>query len=130
MNIGFIYFDQGNYELAMEYVLKGLKTYEKLGDKKGLAKMTIGLGKGKKLFDKNLNPKLKQLNDYIEDQNAYAQLVTELIDNLEFEDSESKEKQDENEKSNENSSAPEKNDSEDSLSQNEEEKIFIKVFFD
>ena len=47
----------------------------------------------KKLFDKNLNPKLKKLEDYIEDQNAYAQLVTELIDNLEFEDSESKEKQ-------------------------------------
>ena len=49
----------------------------------------------RKLFNKNLNPKLKQLDNYIEDQNAYAQLITNLIDNLEFEDSESKEKQEE-----------------------------------
>ena len=44
----------------------------------------------KKLFDKNLNPKLKQLDNYIGDQNAYSQLVANLIGNLEFEDSESK----------------------------------------
>ena len=76
----------------------------------------------KELFDKNLSSKLKQLDKCIENQRMYNQLISDLIDGLEFEDSESKEKQDENEKSNENSSAPEKNDSEDSLSQNEEEK--------
>jgi len=74
----------------------------------------------KELFDKNLNPKLKQLDNYIEDQNAYAQLVTELIDNLEFEDSESKEKQEEQKSNNENSSSSEKNDEETNLSQKEE----------
>ena len=75
----------------------------------------------KKLFDKNLNPKLKQLEDYIEDQNAYAQLVTKLIDNLEFEDSESKEKQEEQKNEKENSSSSEKNDEDTNLSQKEEE---------
>jgi len=75
----------------------------------------------KKLFDKNLNPKLKELEDYIEDQNAYAQLVTELIDNLEFEDSESKEKQEEQKNEKENSSSSEKNEEDTNLSQKEEE---------
>ena len=75
----------------------------------------------KKLFDKNLNPKLKKLEDYIEDQNAYAQLVTELIDNLEFEDSESKEKQEEQKNEKENSSSSEKNEEDTNLSQKEEE---------
>ena len=75
----------------------------------------------KELFDKNINPKLKKLGDYIEDQNTYAQLVTELIDNLEFEDSESKEKQEENKKEKENSSSSEKNDENANLSQKEEE---------
>ena len=73
----------------------------------------------KKLFDKNLNPKLKQLDNYIDDQNAYAQLVTELIDNLEFDDSESKEKEEEKSE-NENSSSSEKNDEDKNLSQKEE----------
>jgi len=74
----------------------------------------------KELFDKNLNPKLKQLGNLIEDQSAYSQLVTELIDNLEFEDSESKEKQEEQKSENENSSSSEKNDEDTNLSQNEE----------
>jgi len=73
----------------------------------------------KKLFDKNLNPKLKQLDNYIDDQNAYAQLVTELIDNLEFDDSESKKKEEEKSE-NENSSSSEKNDEDKNLSQKEE----------
>jgi len=73
----------------------------------------------KELFDKNLNPKLKQLDNCIEDQNAYAQLVTELIDNLEFDDSESKEKEEEKSE-NENSSSSEKNDEDKNLSQKEE----------
>jgi cobaltochelatase CobT len=74
----------------------------------------------KKLFDKNLNPKLKQLDNYIGDQNAYAQLVANLIDNLEFEDSETNEKQEEKETKDEGSSS-EKNNEENNLSQKEED---------
>ena len=54
----------------------------------------------KELFDKNLNPKLKQLDSCIEDQNTYSQLVADLIDNLEFDDSESNEKQEQKETNN------------------------------
>ena len=77
----------------------------------------------KKLFNKNLNPKLKQLDNYIEDQNAYAQLITNLIDNLEFEDPESKERQEEKETKNEGSSSSEKNNEKSNLSQKEEEEF-------
>ena len=75
----------------------------------------------KELFDKNLNPKLKELVNFIEDQNTYAQLVTELIDNLEFEDSESKEKQEEQKSQNENSSSSEENDEDSNSSEKNEE---------
>jgi len=76
----------------------------------------------KELFDKNLNPKLKELGEHIDDQNIYAQLVNKLIDNLEFEDSESKEKQEkQEEQKNENSSSSEKKDEDANLSQKEEE---------
>jgi len=75
----------------------------------------------KKLFDKNLNPKLKQLDNFIEDQNAYSQLITNLIDNLDFEDSDSKEKKEEKEAKDESSSSPEKNNEDNSLSQKDEE---------
>ena len=76
----------------------------------------------KELFDKNLNPKLKQLNNCIDDQNTYSELVANLIDNLDFEDSDSKERQEEQEVKNENSSSSEseKNNENDNLSQNEE----------
>jgi len=75
----------------------------------------------KKLFDKNLNPKLKQLDNYIEDQDAYSQLVANLIDNLEFDDSESKEKQEEKETKNADSSLSEKDNDDNNSSQKEEE---------
>jgi len=73
----------------------------------------------KKLFDKNLKPKLNQLDNCIEDQSSYAQLISDLINNLEFEDSESKEKQEEKETETENSSS-EKDSDENKLSQKEE----------
>ena len=76
----------------------------------------------KELFDKNLSTKLKQLNNCVENQRMYNQLVSDLINKLDFDDSSSKEKEEENEKLNESSSVPEKNDAEDSLSQSEEEK--------
>jgi len=74
----------------------------------------------KELFDKKLNPKLKQLDNSIEDQNTYSQLVANLIDNLDFEDSDSKEKQEEKETKNEDSSSDQKNNEDNSLSQKEE----------
>ena len=77
----------------------------------------------KELYDKNLNPKLKQLDKYIEDQNAYAELVTNLIDNLEFEDTESKEKQEEKKVENENTSESENNNDDNDTSNKQEDKI-------
>jgi len=76
----------------------------------------------KELFDKNLRPKLKKLETSIEDQNAYSQLVVDLIDNLDFEDSQIKEKNEEKENESESSSSAEKNDQDDNLSQKEEER--------
>ena len=46
----------------------------------------------KDLFDKNLNKNLKELDDCIENQSKFNRLVAILINNLDFEDSDSKEK--------------------------------------
>jgi len=73
----------------------------------------------KELFDEKLSSKLKQLNNCLEDQEAYSQLVADLIENLDFDDSESKEKQ-ENRETKDNTSSSEKNDDDNSLSQKEE----------
>ena len=40
----------------------------------------------KDLFDKNLNKKLNQLDDCVDDQNKFNQLIADLIENLNFED--------------------------------------------
>tara|TARA_B110000438_G_scaffold300668_1_gene353618 strand:+ start:69 stop:1871 length:1803 start_codon:yes stop_codon:yes gene_type:complete len=74
------------------------------------------------LFDKNLGPKLKQLDGCLEQQNDYARLVINLINNLDFEDSNQKEKGEQNESDKENSSTAEENSEENNLSQNNEEK--------
>ena len=58
----------------------------------------------KGLFDKNLKNELKRLDSYLEDQNKFNKMLVELIDNLEFDDSEPNEKKEENEKNQENSS--------------------------
>ena len=75
----------------------------------------------KELFDKNLNPKLKQLNGCIEDQNKYSQLVVDLIDNLDFDDSESNEKQEQKETNKESSSSSENDREDKSLSEKKDE---------
>ena len=49
----------------------------------------------KTLFDKNLKKRLKQLDACIKDQQEFSQLVTDLIKNLEFDDSDAREKQEE-----------------------------------
>ena len=73
----------------------------------------------KELFDKNLSSKLKQMDKFIENQNKYGHLVSNLIDDLDLEeiDSNKKEKQEETEKEN---SSSEENDSK--MSQPEKEK--------
>tara|TARA_Y100000590_G_scaffold313857_1_gene354787 strand:- start:257 stop:2068 length:1812 start_codon:yes stop_codon:yes gene_type:complete len=45
----------------------------------------------KDLFDKKLKNDLKELSDCIENQSKYGKIVSELIDNLEFDDTESSE---------------------------------------
>ena len=47
----------------------------------------------KDLFNKNLNKNLKELDGCIENQGKFNQLVADLIENLDFEDSDTKEKE-------------------------------------
>ena len=65
----------------------------------------------KDLFDKNLKNNLKKLDDCLEDQSKFNQTISELIDDLEFEDSDSKEdEKKEKDTKNDSSSPDEKND--------------------
>jgi len=73
------------------------------------------------LFNKSLNPKLNQLDDCIENQVAYSQLINDLIEDLDFEDSNTKEKEEEKETTKEDSSASENSKEEKQTSQKEEE---------
>ena len=68
------------------------------------------LGYWKNLFDQNLKKKLKELNNCIENQNKFGQLVVDLINNLDFEDPDSKEKEEKKETEKEGSSQSEEND--------------------
>ena len=74
----------------------------------------------KNLFDENLNKNLKKLDDCIENQSKFNQLVANLIEDLNFEDSDSKEKEKEEETIKENSSSSEKNKDDHNPSQNGE----------
>ena len=74
----------------------------------------------KNLFDKNLNKKLKELDINIENQSKFSQLIADLIENLDFDDSDSKEKEEKQEATKENNSQSEKNDEENNLSQKED----------
>ena len=73
------------------------------------------------LFNKSLTPKLNQLDDCIENQVAYSQLINDLIEDLDFEDSNTKEKEEEKETTKEDSSASENSKEEKQTSQKEEE---------
>ena len=68
------------------------------------------LGCWKNLFDQNLKKRLKELNNCIENQNKFGQLVVDLINNLDFEDPDSKEKEEKKETEKEGSSQSEEND--------------------
>jgi len=75
----------------------------------------------KGLFDKNLKQRLKELDNCIENQNKFNQLVVELINNLNFEDPSSKEKEEKKDATKEDSSQSEKSDEESDLFQKEKD---------
>ena len=75
----------------------------------------------KDLFDKNLKRGLKELDNCIEDQNEFNQLVADLIDNLDFEDSNSKDGEEKKDTLKEDSSSSDKSNEENDLSQKEQD---------
>ena len=76
----------------------------------------------KNLFDKNLKKKLKELDNCVENQNQFNQLIADLINNLDFEDSDSKEKEEKKETSKEDTSSSDKNQDENSSAQKDQDK--------
>ncbi len=64
----------------------------------------------KDLFDKKLKKNLNELNGYVENQAEFNRIIAELIDDLEFEDSDCKEKEEENETTEDNPSSEGTND--------------------
>ena len=75
----------------------------------------------KDLFDKNIKKKLKELDSCIENQNKFSQLVANLIENLDFEDPNSKEKDEKKEASKEDSSQSQEDEKEDNMNQNQDD---------
>ncbi len=75
----------------------------------------------KDLFDKKLKKRLNELDSCIENQSEFNQIVADLIEKLDFEDSSSKEKEEKKETSQEDSSSPENNDEQNNIAQNEDE---------
>ena len=75
----------------------------------------------KDLFDKNLKQGLKELDNCIEDQNEFNQLAADLIDNLDFEDSNSKDGEEKKDTLKEDSSSSDKSNEENDLSQKEQD---------
>jgi len=71
----------------------------------------------KDLFDKDLKQKLKELDSCIDNQSKFNQLVANLIENLDFEDSNSKDDESEKKTSEEDSSSTEESKEKNDLSQ-------------
>ena len=67
-------------------------------------------------FDKNLKQRLKELNSCIKNQNEFNRLVADIISNLDFEDSDSKEKEEKKETPKEDSTQSEKDNEESNVS--------------
>ena len=74
----------------------------------------------KDLFDKNLKQKLKELDNCIENQSKFDQLVANLINNLDFEDSDLNEKEEKKETKKEDSSQSEKDNEKNDSSKKED----------
>ena len=75
----------------------------------------------KDLFDKNLKIKLKALDDCVKNQSEFNYIIAELIDNLKFEDLDSKEKEEKSETTKDDSLSV-KNNEESNSADAEEEK--------
>jgi len=75
----------------------------------------------KDLFDKKLKKRFNELDNCIENQSEFNQIIADLIEKLDFEDSSSKEKEEKKETSQEDSSSPENNDEQNNIAQNEDE---------
>ena len=75
----------------------------------------------KDLFDKNLKQGLKELDNCIEDQNEFNQLAADLIGNLDFEDSNSKDREEKKDTLKDDSSSSDKSNEENDLSQKEQD---------
>mgnify|MGYP001340039659 CR=1 FL=1 len=75
----------------------------------------------KDLFDKNLKIKFNELNNSINNQLKFSRIIAKIIDDLKFEDSNAKEKQEKSETAKEDSSSEKNN--EENISNNEEENI-------
>jgi len=73
----------------------------------------------KDLFDKSLKKRLNELDDCIENQREFDHVVAELIDDLEFEDSDSKEKEEKRETTKDDSSSENNNDENSSADEKE-----------
>ena len=73
----------------------------------------------KELFDKKIEKKLKKLDKSIMNQNEFSHLVVDLIESLDFKDSDSKEKDQKTKNSNENETKSEDSDLQNDSSQNE-----------
>ena len=74
----------------------------------------------KDLFDKNLKGKLKELDNCVKNQNEFNKLVADIINRLDFEDPDTKEKEEKKDTSQENASQPEKDTKESSASQKDQ----------
>jgi len=71
-------------------------------------------------FDKNLKTKLKELDNCIQNQSKFSQIISELIDDLNFEDSDKKEQKEKNKASEDNSKSEDNDESENDSTNNEE----------
>jgi cobaltochelatase CobT len=80
----------------------------------------------KDLFDKNLKIKLNKLDDCVNDQHKFSDLIAKIIDDLEFEDSDSKEKDEKTDTAKDDSSSNENNEEknlDDSGEKNEQDNV-------
>jgi len=73
----------------------------------------------KDLFDKNLKEKLKELDSCIVNQNQFSKLIADIINNLDFEDPNQKEKEEEKENSKEDTSQSQDDSEEKNAAQSE-----------
>ena len=75
---------------------------------------------GKDLFDKNLKKKLGDLESCIENQSKFNKITSELIENLEFEESESKDQEEQQQKTQDDTSSDNDTDQDQNLEKEEQ----------